>query len=385
MLDNAPNLDTDAIKNAAELLNATLLAKGYLTEPLLFNCIDGSALHGEDREPKVTTALYNNDKNIINILYSLTQSIERNLVQNRVFNKIVNQKDHQIQSLKKQIETHEVAMASTERQLVQYQSSDRAKLTQRISELTATNRNLSLDVLKLKNYCTDVQTKYAIQMKKKNIEIDQLKDKLIEKSLTHRATNGNAIFPDANATVVFNNSPAFNNDNAQSKQATGGLDKTLKREYEDIIVDLSKMIENLILETLRFSQFVRLVTSYFTELNLQISTFNTNKTEIEIPNPSASIDLDSIAQNAANGKKDSSDLLNELESFDAVSKPLLENVYKNYHYISDLVAETQQNQEKDPKQISKLKNELEVVRQNWQEAINTLNNWKRYKEPGPDS
>ena len=99
MASESPYLDTESILNASDLINSTLISKGYITEKLNFNSINWKDLVQDQIENniqelakldelKVTETIYNNDKNIINIIYSLLQSIERNKAQNKSFNKV---------------------------------------------------------------------------------------------------------------------------------------------------------------------------------------------------------------------------------------------------------------------------------------------------------
>lgn len=399
-MTDKPYLDKDAILNASELVNSTLTSKGYITEKLLFNTINSKELHPEREESDVvvTEKIYNNDKNVINIIYSLIQSIERNSVQNKTFNKIVSQKDTQIESLRRQVEVLQNKLNTTESKISKFENNEKVQLEGKIHELSITNKNLTLDCNKLKNWGNDLRNHFQIRIKKKNIEIDQLKDKLIEKSLTRNINNGGSSINELNQTIIYNNNPTINNAVAynnsidlQQLVLLQHLNEPLKLEYESLMMDLSKLIDNLILENYKFSKFIQLINTYYSDLNLQISSFNRNKSEMQIPNPSSVIDLESlkrdnivssISSRSGNGGGNVSDLVNELESFEVISKPLLTNVYKNYHYLLDLVEHLKQSLVEDPKQISKLKHELEIVRKNWQDAITTLDDWKSYNNKG---
>lgn len=392
-----PFLDKDAIVNASELVNSTLISKGYITEKLLFSTINAKELHPEiEEDGAITETVYHNDKNVINIVYSLIQSIERNSVQNKTFNKIVSQKDIQLLALRRQVEVLQNKLDTAETNLSKYENNEKVQLESKIQELSIANKNLTQDCSKLKHWGNDLRTHFQVRMKKKNIEIDQLKDKLIEKSLTRNLNSSS--FNEINQTVIYNNNPTINNAVAYNNSIDlqplvlqQHLNQPLKLEYESLMIDLSKLIDNLILENYKFSRFVQVITGYYSDLNLQISSFNRNKSDMQIPNPSSIIDWDalksenivnSIGSKAGGGGASVSDLVNELESFEVVSKPLLTNVYKNYHYLLDLVEHLKQSQLEDPRQVSKLKNELEIVRKNWQDAITTLNEWKSYNKTG---
>lgn len=393
-----PYLDTEAILNAAELVNSTLISKGYISNKLLFNSINWKDLcEGQSfDEVNITEPIYNNDKNTINIIYSLLQSIERNATQNKTFNKIVAQKDDMITSLNKKIASLEQKVDSSESKLEQFTQIERTKLTSKLQDLTRVNKLQNQDLIKLKHWCNDIKSKYTVELKKKNLEINQLKDKLLEKRnlsstltlgipLTNRALVDSTYSEPVkvNPAIVYNNSPNTNNVPGDSGNGNETSSLPFNKEYESMMVDLTQLIENLIGENFKFSKFIQHINSYYHELNIQISSFNNNKRSIEIPNPSDSIDLEDLAS-IAESSAHASDLVNELESFEFVSKPLLNNIYKNYHYISDLVTNVTGSENRggnsstNQKTIEALTSELEIVRKNWQDAILTLENWKKY-------
>lgn len=271
--------------------------------------------------------------------------------------------------MKQKLSAVESKLDASEKKLSSFENSDKVRLENKIMALTKANKSLSQDIVRMKNFTSDYQSKYAIQSKKKNTEIQQLRDRLSDKSMG-RASMGS----DVNYSLVYNNNPSINNPNGGPLAALG---EPLKKEYENIMTDLSVLIENLILENYKFSKFIQLIATYFSELNVNISSFNSDKSSIDIPNPSTMIDFESLQTTTHVSQNESTD---ELESFDSVAKPLLNSVYRNFHYIVDLVEHLRRQNNEDPQIINNLENELAIVRKNWQDAITTLENWKKYKE-----
>lgn len=404
-------LDTGAIINASELINSTLISKGYISESLNFNSINWNDLIQDQindteeiatlDELAITETIYNNDKNIINIIYSLLQSIERNKVQNKSFNRIINQKDTTIRDLQKKVDSLEHQVGQSESRLHRFVQVDQLQLSKRVQDLTHINKLQSQDLNKLKNWCTDIKTKYSVELKKKNIEIDQLKNQLLEKKSlsttttfgiplsyqSPRASETSNFDQNINSNIIYNHNPIIDNTNPNT-QLSSTLQPMLNKQYEQIVIDLTQLIENLISENRKFSKFVKLVNNYYHSLNIQLSSIHHKDLSVgNLPNPSDVIDLNEFDNELNSSNQNSKDMLEEIESFEYITKPLLNNIYKNYHYVSNLVElidanSTHSNNLGDSsstKKIDEFKSELEIVRRNWQDAIKTLEDWKNYQ------
>ena len=418
MASDSPYLDTEAILNASDLINSTLISKGYITEKLNFNSINWKDLvqdqteNNIQEEPskldelKVTETIYNNDKNIINIIYSLLQSIERNKVQNKTFNKVISKKDSTIRDLQKRIESLENQVDQSESRLNRFVQIDQLQLSKRVQDLSHVNKLQSQDLNKLKNWCTDIKTKYHVELKKKNIEIDHLKNQLLDKKnlsttttfgipLSYDSSRNNdttSFDQDINSNIIYNHNPIIDNTNPNTR-LNSSLQPVLNKQYEQIVIDLTQLIENLISENHKFSRFIKLINNYYQNLNIQLSNINHKQLDVRsLPNPSDLIDLNEFTGDLDPASVNSKDSLDEIESFEYITKPLLNNVYKNYHYVSNLVeladsnsAQINENENGfSSKKIDELKTELEIVTRNWQDAIKTLENWKNYQLTNDD-
>lgn len=360
MASNNSYLDTNAVLNAADLINSTLKSKGYIDSNLKFNSIDWEDLIKDQisenellKQLQITETVYNNDKNVINIIYSLLQSIERNQAINKNFNKLISSKNTKIDELNLKISGLESKLNKAEKRINGYLTTDNIQNTNRINELITENKLQSQDLNKLKIWCGNIKTKYQVELKKKNWEINQLKDKLLEER-----TNI-AKFPPS----IVNNLPIVDNSNTDLLEPN----KVLNSEYEEIAVQLADLIDNLIKENSKFSKFVKTLNNYFSKFNSNLLN------QANLPNPSDEIDLNEII----NSNDD------EIESFDYISKPLLNNVYKNYHHISDLIssldADVGETDYDSKATIDKLRSENELLYNNWQTAIKALDDWKSYQ------
>lgn len=409
-MPEAAYLNTDAISSASELLNSTLISKGYINEKILFNTIDWKELVkeqiSEDDVPKlneltVTDKLYNNDKNIINIIYSLLQSIERSKAQNKSFNKVVSQKESVIEDLENRVSSLERQLEKSNKRLERDVEVENIQLNKKLREVSKVKKMQSQDIQKLRNWCYDVKAKYQVELRKKNHEIDQLKNFLLEKrNLSTTLTYGIPLKYDiyakpsptysdenVNSNIIYNNVPSIDNSKS-STQLHPEAGNILDDQYKQIIIDLTQLIENLITENHKHSRFVKQTSDYFQALSIPLANISYKNLDITaLETPSKIINFDEISMMSTSDLNSNFDEgLDQVEPFEVACKPLLNNIYKIYHNISYLVellnmdsASSSNNKNEATKKIEELKAELELVRKNWHDSINTLENWKKYQ------
>ena len=247
------------------------------------------------------------------------------------------------------------------------------------------------ELAKLKNTSSELQTKYDIEMRKKAIEISLLKNKLLDTrnlsntityarpSRSTKSASPNPMGQEFNPNVVYNNKPIIDNSATRMTPGSENSSAIIKQEYDGIATQLSELIENLMKENSKFSNFINELNEYFTKFNSQLSILNyKNLNASTLLNPSDEIDLNRILK----------DTSTEIDPFEFTSRPLLSNVYKNYHYVSgliDLAASTLAGHEQgtskteDNDTLQKLKEENKALYNNWQSAIKALDDWKSYK------
>lgn len=383
-MSDIPYLDKDAIRSASELVNSTLLSKGYVDDDILFNSINWKQLFPGQPNPEITEIVYNNDKNVINIIYSLLQSIERNKVQNRSFNKVISQKDLHIKQLEDKNRELTSKLNDSQSNL-DVTNVEKELLNKKITELSNINKLQLLDLNKLKGWSHDIQNKYTVNLKQKNQEISRLKDQLLDKrnlSTTVKFgispnTTGSTFNNSINSNLVYNNSPIISNYNND----TTLLQPVLNKEYENIVVDLTSLINSLINENFKFSKFTKLMNNYYSQLNGQLSHLSYKKELIDLPNPSEMIDLKEIETQLQSLQKSGDGDDNEVEPFEVIIRPFLNNIYKNYHYVQDLITIiNSESQTNDSEIIEKLRQELNIATKNWQDTIKTLEEWQNFKQ-----
>lgn len=390
MSSESPFLNTDTIDNAADLVNSTLISKAYIDEELKYLSIDWKELLKDQvSNIEITETIYNNDKNNLNILYSLLQSLDRSKSQHLASNKIITQKDATIQALNKKIDTLSKQLQDTEIKLANSEQINQAALSKKVKELSHVNKIQSLDLRKLKNWCNDVKVKYQVEMKKKNVEIEELRNKLLNKrNLSSTITYGIPLNPGSspnitsdsniNSNIVYHNNPII--DNSVKPLVDHGLvQSVLNNEYEDIVSNLTKVIESLMSENLKFSSFLKSLSEYYLSINTQLSNIHHKTTNIKvISNPSETLDFDRIKLIDLSSNK----MFEEVESFEIVTRPILENIYRNYEHISNLLDALDNSavsfSVSESSRILQLANELEITKKNWQNALDTIENWKKY-------
>lgn len=377
----------EPIESASELLNSTLRSKGYIKEPLKFPSIDWEELIKDQPDRKslrkfeVTDTIFDNDKHIINILYSLTRAIDRHNEQHKALYQSLSQKDRLIEELEKTVEQLKSVNKKQEQKLDRLIRVDQTILEERNAELLRTIKKQSQDLARLKSWTGEMQTKYDIEVRKKNIEISRLKDKVLDsRRLTYRLSYGRSSSTARSQGVITNPSNIYNNihiiDNdllPNQEESKEEIRDALKSEYDGIANQLSELSENLIKENSKYAHFVEELNSYFDKLNNQLSVLNyMNLQESSLVNPSDEIDLARILETTNT----------EVDPFDHVSSPLLSNIYKNNHYISALVqlaiAGGRPLARNNDEELERLRTENAQLYDDLQEAVQTLERWQKY-------
>lgn len=384
-------LDIESLRNAADLINSTLLSKGYVDEKLYFNTIDWSHLLSDQPQQaslETTDVVYSNDKNIINIIFSLLKSIERNKAQNQAFNRQLSQKDATIANLNKKIDHLTTQVSQQQMQISKLYQFDHTQLNNKVQSLTQINKLQSQDLNRLNNWCKDIKTKYGVEIRRRNLEITSLKAKLLEKrNLSSTLTMGlpypspdtvsslHEMDENVNPNIIYNNTPVVNNAASTTSLLPQKLTPIVSQEYETIANLLTEMVQNLIRENYKFSKFLSLINNYVLNLNNGMTS-----TLSDIPSPSEIVDLRELSSEALNSVS-SKDLNNDIEAFEPLAKPVLNNIYKHYHNVVELVELKMANYGggHSSETVDKLEKELEIVRKNWQDSLKTLEEWKKYR------
>lgn len=387
-------LDTETIRNAADIINSMLLSRAYIEQEIKFTTINWHDLVKDQLDQnqhlgnlEVTETLYNNDKATINIIHSLVAAVDRSRNQHRLSNQAIAQKDSTIAKLTKQVEVLETQLQESETKLSRSINLDHNKLTVKINDLTKLNKLQTHDITKLKNWTNDISVKYHVELKRKNIEIDELKNKLLDKrNLSSTITYGIPLTSPpsredssiVNANLMYNNNPIIDNATGYVGDTTN-IKNVINTEYQEIIEDLTPIIDSLATENYKFSKFIDLLNDYYTSFNTHFSDFKLKSSNVNFPNPSNIIDLNDISNtNPETIKK----YFEEMETFESVAKPVLNNMYRFYHNITNVIQTDTSSLtvDHDNTRIRQLEKELELIRKNWKDALKTAENWKNYQQ-----
>lgn len=367
-------LNVESIANAAELVNTTLSAKGYIAQDLKFAVTDWSELIADQPHKdallqlQVSENIYNNDKNVLNIIYSLTQALDRLHAQHRTFNKTLAQKEatisllrRDVHQLQKTVHVYESKLdKETQRELTL--AEDRARAAQR------TARTQAHEIARLKSAHAELQTRYDVEMRKKAAEVALLKDRLLDtRHLSTAVAYGRG--PRVDPDVVHYGKPQRSN-GAAAELVADDTAPAVGREYEDIATQLSELVEKLLSENGRYAGFVGAVNQYFRQLNGEVSVANRRALAVEtLTRPGDVIDLLRVLASA------------EVEPFENVCRPLLSTIYNNHRCVAGLVDEVVNAPRAggDGEQLERMREENKVLYDNWNDAVKALEDWKRYK------
>lgn len=366
-------LNKDTIKEGASYINNKLLSKGYINDPIQFNSIDWDTLkqgQSQDFDLSLTDTVFQNDKTIINIIYGLLQSVDRNKDQHKSFNHITSQKDQEIKLLKDKVLELETKLVKLENKLETI-TFEKNHINKQLTKVIHQNKIQTRDLNKSKGWCNEIKTKYDIEMKKKNLTINNLKDQLIDRknvstTITYGIRTDVDIDTNANSEYIYNNNPIINNLNDTNLPVP-----ILNSEYEKIVITLTDLTNNLIKENHKFSRFIKNLNKYYGEFNRVINPDVDSQNDQFIPNPEDFFNLQNL------NKIDDLEIdIDNIETFEFVIKPIFNNIYKNYHYLNNLFDEInliKENQDNyDKQEIETLQRELEQVTENWRNALSRI-------------
>ncbi|KAK6464033.1 Afadin and alpha-actinin-binding-domain-containing protein [Scheffersomyces coipomensis] len=394
-------LDTEPIHNASDLINSMLLSRAYIDDKLKFLSIDyPDLLRGQFESEaieqfKINETVYENDRSTINIIHSLLIALDRTRNQQKLSNHTILQKEAQIKKLTEKNEQLEKSLLKNEKdlnKLIQFEQND---LNKQIGSLNKINKLQLNDLNRLKHWSTSLQKKYKIELKKKSLEIEELKARLLDKrnlssvikygiplsstpleDLTTNNTTNTITTTSINSNLIYNNTPIIDNTESTPIKPNEAI---INQEVNELTSNLTSIIESIATENYKFTKFIDLINEYYNQFNSNLADFNRDKSIINLPNPSDIVDLqefDHINHDIIQ------QYFNDLKSFELISKPILNNIYKFYHNISDIlfihsqIDDNESKIEDESSKLNQLEKELEIMTQNWKDALKTAENWK---------
>ena len=236
-----PSEKTDSVsrvKALAALVNATLESRAYIDTKLLYPSINWSYLVSDQiknnpniADVETTETICQNDENILRVIHELILSIDKNRHRQKKLNETLLAKDRQIDDLNRHVLTLEKKLASKEHKS-RDSLIDHTLLTKQVEHLSRTNKLQLKNVKTLTTSNKDLQAKYRVELKRKNLEISNLKNKLLEKrSLSSTIEYGIPLTPSLRPTTttinlsdqvvndkeIYNNTPIIDNNSFFSK------------------------------------------------------------------------------------------------------------------------------------------------------------------------
>lgn len=202
MTDTA-NIQLKSVQNGAKTLNDKLSAKGYFCskpeklQKLLFATTDKDQLLADGTEARA----YENDKNVINIVYSLLESQDVSAVYKTTILRKLADKDAQIEALQSQLAKQEKLLALKDRKIAQLeqdklkQQEQVASMHMRTSNLSAKNREWERN---FQMYSSDVDR----ELRRNEVEIDRLSSRLSRKRPAFTPLSSEEKRPRSNGTEL---------------------------------------------------------------------------------------------------------------------------------------------------------------------------------------
>jgi len=241
-------VDVESIRRASELINSILFAKGFFEEGEKSNdCLLFKSINQEQLETEEQT--YENDKLTINTIYALIQNYDKSKQERTFLLDQLNDKkeiiNHYETSNKELYSKNEVLTRINNRQQNEINSL-KNQLKNMKHEKHIEERNL----INERNSTLSLKTKYEVDIKKKNIMISQLQDKLLNRSKKFQ-------------TIFEGHNPSF----TSTTDIQQDNSKIMNQELEGLLEGLGNLITNLTLQNDKNTKFINYLTSYLTILN----------------------------------------------------------------------------------------------------------------------
>lgn len=357
-------LDAETIRNAADHVNTELRSRGYIEEPLLLNSSDWKQIfESQLEELTITDRIFANDKNIINIIHSLTQSMDRSRNTQKQANETIYKKDKTVNDLEEKLIDLQRKFARQSNEIQQMRKTEQ-QLNKEIQSLKRDNKVQSQEIIKSHKLILDLRNTHKVEMRKQELQKQQLRVNMLDKKkLSTVNTYG--------IDYIKNNSPVINNqeiDGTVTLNTQGNTTTSIvSQESEELIGELSSVIQTSSQQNYKYIKFIQILNAYFIKFS---NCLNNKDQDIVELNPSNSLDV--TIPDVGN-----EDYMNEIELFETVINPLIATIYQFYRNISGYARVNH-----DPVELEDLKHQLQVMTERWQEALKTSEEWKNFKLNG---
>lgn len=318
------------IHQAALLVNAQLVARGYADSPLLFVTTDKDALLRPDdpfldAAPASDHATYANDKNVLNVLHALLQDVADAKRRETDFLLAV-------QAAAGERETWERRVAVLERearqQLERVAELERGLKLEK-AETARVARELAVqtkDAKALRLFNSSLQLRFEVESRKRDVELGRVRDQLQER----RAAG---LLP-ARVVLITGNNP--------SGTPAATTAEAVLSETERMLVDLTGVVSRTVGDNARYAAVCRAVSAW-----LESAVAGSAPPPLLDPPPRL-VD----------------EMVETMEDPDAVwgrLVPLMEKIGARGG---------------SGEEVARLERELAETHRNWQQAIDTMDRWR---------
>ncbi|KAH3670085.1 hypothetical protein OGATHE_002898 [Ogataea polymorpha] len=332
-------VDVMSIKNAAQYVNQKLSAKGYFSNKpnklrqLLLLSLDSSQLIPENAENfEISEKVYENDRNVMNIIYSLLNSAEISKQFKETALKKMADKDAEIELLKNEVEKLNKKVDEKERNIQSLQL-DKIK-----SDLQAKHYQAMLNNVNAKNKEQERTFKLYSEEVKRELRRNEMEVDRLESRLSNMNKRRASPRDDAEAEPKRQK---FDNDRFLS----------LVEENSHLQHDLNKLVGVL----LRLQKFLK-----------SFGQLNSNS---KVPSTFIPTDSELLAIDHHNF---------DLQKYDLILFDLLKPL--NGDSIDDTFKFKKNNQTDKDQEIASLRNRLSEMEQNYERVLATMEQWKTYRK-----
>lgn len=332
----------DDIKNASELVNSVLVARGYNTDRLLFPSIDTV----EDAQ--------GNDKAVLNTIYALLQELDKSQNERAYLNEVLRDKNEII----KHFEDSNTELNSATKRLQRELQSNRNEvelLNQRVKAIHRSRESAKFELVKERNVVNSLKTKYDTDMRRKTVIIEQLQDKLLSKR--------RKFFSVMNDNNFAEDSPPLYDSKIQ-----------LDRELESMMVNLSDLIDKITFENSSSVKLLNFVVGYLTVL----SNYKKHDTTSNVP-PSPNFFFENLERERQDADKSTSTThIRHLTNSSNLEKTLIEQLNKLYEGVTmDFMISERESKSLQSSKVVQLQQTVEQLQKNLDSAIETNEEWRR--------
>jgi predicted RNase H-like nuclease (RuvC/YqgF family) len=328
----------DEIKNAAELVNSVLAARGYHSEALMFASVDS-----------IDDTL-KNDKAVLNVLYALLQELDKSKNDRNYLNEVLADKNEII----KHFETSNSELNTQNgvlRREINSQKNEIEILKAQIRSLRQGNRQRDHKLLQERNVNNSLRTKYEIDIKRKQVIIEKLQDKLLSKRRKY-------------LSIIQGN-------NYIHDQLTQGETKILlDQELESMLVNLSDLINKLTAQNSSSVELLNFIIAYLSVLGDYYKAKITREKEHSPPTPQYFKQIMKLPE-----KGDIPTKISHMVDIDELQPLVMDHLNRLYESMTmDLVIDSDRIQSS---RVVQLQQTVDQLQRNLDVAMETNEEWRK--------